>query len=157
VFGSPLKQQQLNETRRSLSRGRVLGTSAEPERQECTRNPLWNKETNNTFTNYEFGCKEITEMLEGEMELIAHGAIRYVYLVKWGERKLVLKTIRSTNERTKGIAWVYARQHREATVSDLVSGDPNIVEMLGVCGKTMVSPFLPNSLDQLVLTPGVER
>ena len=61
VFGSPLQQQQqLNETPRNLSRRRVLGTpSLELERQGCTRNPLWDKETNITFTNYEFGCKEI--------------------------------------------------------------------------------------------------
>lgn len=38
-----------------------------------------------------------------------------------------------------------------------VGRDPNIVEMLGVCAGTLVSPFLPKSLGQLVLTPGVER
>lgn len=58
---SPLQHQQLNETLRSLSRGRVLGTlTLAPERQECTRNPLRDKEANNAFTDYEFGCKEIS-------------------------------------------------------------------------------------------------
>lgn len=62
----------------------------------------------------------VQEMLEGGKVLIAHGAIRYVYLVKLGERKLVLRTTNAKSEASKGRKWAISKHKREATVSDAV-------------------------------------
>lgn len=59
-------------------------------------------------------------MLGGEKELIAHGAIRYVYLVQHGERKLVVKAIQAKFEQLKGTKQANQKHRREATVSDAV-------------------------------------
>ncbi|CAN0391089.1 unnamed protein product, partial [Laminaria digitata] len=89
-------------------------------------------------------------MLEGKKKLLGSGNIRDVFQVDYHGRKFVLKTLREDFVAT---AMRTQKMHRwEAAALDAVRGHPNIVGLLGSCGTTHLSEYLPFSLDELVLS-----
>ncbi|CBN74836.1 serine/threonine/tyrosine kinase [Ectocarpus siliculosus] len=79
-------------------------------------------------------------MIRREQTLLASGLVRDVYLVEYEGQALVVKTLRNVDELRK--QKLYLTMHkREVLTMDALKGHPNIVEMLGVCGTTVVTKF----------------
>ncbi|CAM9722239.1 unnamed protein product [Ectocarpus fasciculatus] len=111
-----------------------INNSGEP----CDRNPLWEKMVNPA--NYRFGCKEIEEMLRGDMTLIGTGRIRTVYMVEYAGETVVVKTLQHVEELRRQKAHL-SMHRREVLTLDALRGQPYIVGMLGLCQTTVVTEY----------------
>ncbi|CAM9889591.1 unnamed protein product, partial [Ectocarpus sp. 8 AP-2014] len=121
-------------------RGRreLLGVNVDDMGEKCGRNPLYARIVDPA--EYKYGCKDIHNMIRREHALLASGLVRDVYLVDYEGQALVVKTLRNVDELRK--QKLYLTMHkREVLTMDALKGHPNIVDMLGVCGTTVVTKF----------------
>ncbi|CAM9703470.1 unnamed protein product, partial [Ectocarpus sp. 12 AP-2014] len=107
--------------------------------ERCTPSTLWGKVVDPV--RYEVGCKEIEEMLEGNLTFAGEGSARRVYLAEYGGRTVAVKKLQGE----KG-AYNIFKHWMETVVLDTVRGHPNIVNMLGSCNTTVVTEAYPMNL-----------
>ncbi|CAM9852018.1 unnamed protein product [Ectocarpus sp. 12 AP-2014] len=124
----------------TIKRGRreLLGVNVDDMGEKCGRNPLHERIVDPA--EYKYGCTDIHNMIRREHALLASGLVRDVYLVEYEGQPLVVKTLRNVDELRK--QKLYLTMHkREVLTMDALKGHPNIVDMLGVCGTTVVTKF----------------
>eukprot|EP00752_Nemacystus_decipiens_P004662 g4251.t1 len=126
------RRQRSGERRRKLSR----------YHPECIENPMWTRRVD--AASYEYGCNEIEEMLTGDIQLVGNGKVRDVYFAEYSGRKVVVKTLRQVdglNAQKKQLGM----HRREVVVLDALAGDPHIVNILGLCGTTVVTEYFEDN------------
>ncbi|CAM9989895.1 unnamed protein product [Scytosiphon promiscuus] len=110
--------------------------------QQCTPSPLWAREVDPT--EYEIGCKEVKELLQGNTTLVGRGNIRAVYLAPYKGRDVAVKPLITTSLFGEHEHWL------EMVASDAVKGKPHVVDMLGFCGTTVVTEAYGKDVRKLV-------
>ncbi|CAN0249362.1 unnamed protein product, partial [Scytosiphon promiscuus] len=59
--------------------------------QRCTPSPLWAREVDPD--EYEIGCKEVKELMRGNMTFVGRGHIRAVYIAPYKQRDVAVKPL----------------------------------------------------------------
>ncbi|CAM9136738.1 unnamed protein product, partial [Ectocarpus sp. 12 AP-2014] len=135
---TPHNASSFNINTKKRGRRELLGVNVDDMGEKCGRNPLHERIVDPA--EYKYGCTDIHNMIRREHALLASGLVRDVYLVEYEGQALVVKTLRNVDELRK--QKLYLTMHkREVLTMDALKGHPNIVDMLGVCGTTVVTKF----------------
>eukprot|EP00903_Cladosiphon_okamuranus_P006811 g6639.t1 len=138
--------------RRSGDRRREL-IGGRPSDKECDKNPLWSRRVD--MAKYDYGCREIEEMLTGDIQLVGSGQVRDVYFAEYLGKRVVVKTLRHASS-LQGQKKQLGMHRREVVTLDALDGHPNIVNMLGLCGTTVVTEYFKDNFVAIIHRRGQE-